>query len=117
MTFAKYSQIRGNCVPKSDEKEKVVEKVTHVVKDTMPESSDRLVAEPVQESTMSSRSDVPRSRIYTEVEKEFLTFVAKIKSKYSLNNLEYQLNNTPEALACNFRISMKLLEDNTDRVP
>jgi len=101
----------------SDEREKTEEKLTHVVKDTMPESLDRLVTEPVQESIINSRLDLSSSRIYTEVEKEFLAFVDKIKSKYSLNNLEYQLSNTPEALACNFRISMKLLEDNTDREP
>ena len=32
----------------------------------------------------------------TTVEKEFLSFIAKLRSKYPGNNLAYQMNNYPE---------------------
>ena len=35
------------------------------------------------------------------VEKEFLAFIAKMKSKYPGNGLAYQMNNYPEVSTCN----------------
>eukprot|EP00090_Calanus_glacialis_P023463 TRINITY_DN3623_c0_g1_i1.p1 TRINITY_DN3623_c0_g1~~TRINITY_DN3623_c0_g1_i1.p1 ORF type:complete len:238 (-),score=108.68 TRINITY_DN3623_c0_g1_i1:431-1108(-) len=39
------------------------------------------------------------------VEKEFLAFIAKMKSKYPGNGLAYQMNNYPEGLECTFRLA------------
>jgi len=39
------------------------------------------------------------------VEKEFLSFIAKMRSKYPGNGLAYQMNNYPEGLECTFRLA------------
>jgi len=41
----------------------------------------------------------------TAVEKEFLAFIAKMRSKYPGNGLAYQMNNYPEGLECTFRLA------------
>merc|ERR1711872_35456 len=39
------------------------------------------------------------------VEKEFLAFIGKMRSKYPGNGLAYQMNNYPEGLECTFRLA------------
>jgi len=41
----------------------------------------------------------------TAVEKEFLAFIAKMRSKYPGNGIAYQMNNYPEGLECTFRLA------------
>jgi len=41
----------------------------------------------------------------TAVEKEFLAFIAKMRTKYPGNGIAYQLNNYPEGLECTFRLA------------
>jgi len=41
----------------------------------------------------------------TAVEKEFMAFIAKMKTKYPENGIAYQLNNYPEGLECTFRLA------------
>eukprot|EP00092_Neocalanus_flemingeri_P009893 GFUD01010662.1.p1 GENE.GFUD01010662.1~~GFUD01010662.1.p1 ORF type:complete len:228 (-),score=100.33 GFUD01010662.1:476-1117(-) len=71
------------------------------------EKTERKVKNPVKPNSVKNgaRNGKHDKLDDSAVEKEFLAFIAKMRSKYPGNGLAYQMNNHPEGLECTFRLA------------